>query len=56
MTTKLRASVWFRDIVVGAVFGDSGEWVKRSSRTAYHTPSGRIFYFRQLDLVRRAPD
>lgn len=52
---RIRASVWFRDIAVGETFGDKGEWVKRSTRTAYLAEFGRVFYFRQRDLVRRAP-
>ena len=49
----IRASVWFQSIAIGEVFGDAGEWIKRSTRTAYHVESKRIFYFRRLDLVRK---
>lgn len=49
--TKLRAYVWFCSIAVGETFGDNGQWIKRSSRTAWHKEAQRVFYFRQKDLV-----
>ena len=47
-----RQYVEFREVPKGATFGDSWQWVKRSTRTAYHVESERVFYFRQRDIVR----
>lgn len=51
MTTQRKRYIPFKDVPKGATFGEHWEWVKQSARTARHASAGRIFYFRQDDIV-----